>query len=117
VQALATLRCILDRSADHMPHRLRTLASGDNVVLKVLPAIWKWKESIPEINTVNSAFGLSDVSTSQLNKIRKLNFPEYDAKKLGDNIARCSTFDRLHSLRRTIITLFSLYWEFGQVPN
>jgi hypothetical protein len=43
------------------------------------------------------------VSTSQLNRIRKLNFPEYDAKKPGDYFARCSTYDRLHSLRRTII--------------
>jgi hypothetical protein len=58
--ATATLRCILDRSADHMPHRSRTLASGDKVVSKVLPATRKWKESIPELNIVNSAFGLKD---------------------------------------------------------
>jgi hypothetical protein len=65
--------------------------------------MWKWKESIPELNTVNSAFGLKDVSISNLNKIRKLNFPEYDVKKLGDNFARCSTCDKLHSLRRTTV--------------
>jgi hypothetical protein len=98
VQATTTLRCILDRSADHMPHRSRTLLSGEKVVSKVLPATWKWKESIPELNTVNSTFGLQDVSVSNLSKIRKLNFPEYDAKKPGDNFARCSTCDRLHSL-------------------
>ena len=62
-----------------------------------------WKESILELNTVNSAFGLKDVSTANLSKITKLNFPEYDAKKLGDNFARCSTCDRLHFLRRTTI--------------
>ena len=74
VQATATLRCILDRSADHMPHRSRTLPSGEKVVSKVLPAMWKWKESMSELNTVNSAFGLKDVSISHLSKIRKMNF-------------------------------------------
>jgi hypothetical protein len=87
VQATTTLRCILDRSVDHMPHRSRTLASGEKAVSKVFPATWKWKESIPKLNTMNSAFGLKDVSISNLSKIRKLNFPEYDAKKLGDNFA------------------------------
>jgi hypothetical protein len=98
VQAMATLRCILDRSMDHMPHRSRTITFSEKVVSKVLSAIWKWKESIPELNTVNSAFGLKDVSISHLSKIRKMNFPEYDAKKPRDNFARCSTCDRLHSL-------------------
>jgi hypothetical protein len=85
VQATALLRCILDRSLDHMPHRTRTLPSGNKIVLKVLHATWKWKESISEINTVNSTFGLQDVSLSSLSKIRKLNFSEYDTKKLGNN--------------------------------
>ena len=75
-----------------MLHRSRTLAFGEKVVLKVLPATWKWTEPIPEINIVNSAFGLNDVSTSQLNKIRKLNFPKYDAKKPGDNFGHCSHY-------------------------
>ena len=103
MQATATLRCKLDRSADHMPYRFQILASSEKVVLKVFPTTWKWKESILELNTVNSAFGLKDVSMSNLNKIRKLNFPEYDAKKLGYNFARCSTYDKLHSLQRTIV--------------
>jgi hypothetical protein len=106
VQATATLWCILDRSADHMLHRSQMLASGKKVVSKVLPAKWKWKESIPELNTVNSTFGLKDVSVSNLSKIRKLNFPEYDAKKHGDNFVHCSTCDRLHSLRRTAISIY-----------
>jgi hypothetical protein len=101
VQATATLKYILDRSVDHFLHRSRTLAYGEKVVSKVLPATWKWKESIPELNTVNSAFGLKDVSISHL--IMKMNFPEYDAKKPGDNFARCSTCDKLHSLRWTAI--------------
>jgi hypothetical protein len=103
MQATATLRCILDRSADHMSHRSRTLPSSEKVVSKVLLATWKWKESIPELNTVNSAFRLQDVSISNLSKIRKLNFPEYDAKKPGDNFAHCSNCDRLYSLRGTAI--------------
>jgi hypothetical protein len=86
-----------------MPHRSQSLASGEKVVSKVLPATWKWKESIPKLNTVNSAFVLMDVSISNLSKIRKLNFPEYGAKKPGDNFACCSTCDRLHSLRRTAV--------------
>jgi hypothetical protein len=52
---------------------------------------------------MNSAFGLKDVSISNLSKIRKLNFPEYDAKKPGDNFAHFSTYDRLHSLRRIAV--------------
>jgi hypothetical protein len=113
VQATATLRCILDRSTDHMPHRSRTLASSKNVVSKVLPTTWKWKESIPELNIANSTFSLKDVSTSNLSKIRKLNLPEYDAKKPGDNFARCSTCDRLHFLRRTAIggSQAAMLWE------
>jgi hypothetical protein len=58
MQATTTLRCILDRSANHMPHRSRTLVSSEKVVSKVLPTTWKWKESIPELNTMNSAFSL-----------------------------------------------------------
>jgi hypothetical protein len=49
---------------------------------------------------VNSAFGFKDVSISNLNKIMKLNFPEYDVKKPRDNFARCSTCDRLHFIYR-----------------
>jgi hypothetical protein len=81
-----------------MPHRTQTLACGKKVVSKVLPTIRKWKESILEINIVNSAFELKDASLSNLNKIRKLNFLEYDSKKPRDNFARYFTCDRLHLL-------------------
>jgi hypothetical protein len=50
MQAISILRCILDKLADHMPHRYRTLASSEKVVSKVLSTTWKWKESIPELN-------------------------------------------------------------------
>jgi hypothetical protein len=84
---MATLRCILDKSIDHMPHRSCVFTSSEKIVSKVLSATWKWKESIPELNTVNSAFGLEEVSVSNLSKIQKLNFPKYAPKKPGDNFA------------------------------
>ena len=100
VQATATLRCILEKSADHMPHRTRTLKSGEKVVSMILPATFQWKDTIPELNRVNAAFGLKDVSPSNLSKIRTSTFSEFDAKKPGDNFARCATCDKYHSLRR-----------------
>ena len=48
IQATATLRCILEKSADHMPHRSCVLSSGEKVVTKVLPATWKWKDTVPD---------------------------------------------------------------------
>ena len=100
VQATATLRCILDKSADHMPHRSHVLSSGEKVVTKVLPATWKWKDTIPELNKVNTSFGLKEVSKSNVNKIRRRSFEEYDAKKAGDNFAQCSSCDKYHLLRK-----------------
>ena len=41
VQATATLRYILNKLVDHMPHKSRTLASGEKIVSKVFPASWK----------------------------------------------------------------------------
>lgn len=99
-QATATLRCILENSADHMPHRTRLLRTGEKIVSMILPATWKWKNAILEINAGNELFGLPRVSTSCLSRIRRMSFPEYDAKKPGDNFARCSKCDRFHSLRR-----------------
>jgi hypothetical protein len=37
-QATASLKCILDKEADHMPHRTRTLKAGDKIVSRILPA-------------------------------------------------------------------------------
>ena len=104
VQASATLQCLLDKCADHMPHKTKTLSSGEKVVSKILPASWTWKDSLPHLNGVNKSFGLKEVSTSNLSKIRKVCFPEYDAKRPGDNFARCSICDRYHSLERSAVT-------------
>ena len=97
-QATATLRCVLEKSADHMPHRSRVLPSGEKVVSMILPATFKWKETIPEVNSANAVFGLKGVFASNISWIRKRDFKEYDAKKLGDNFARCSTCDSLYTL-------------------
>ena len=87
VQAIATLRCILEKSADHMPHRSHVLSSGEKVVTKVLHTTWKWKDTIPELNKVNTSFGLKEVLESNVNKIKRRSFEEYDAKKPEDNFA------------------------------
>ena len=98
IQATATLRCILDKSTDHMPHRFQVLASGKKVVSKVLFATWKWKETIPEVNEVNTLFEFKEVSLSNLSKIRWHSFEEHDAKRPRDNFARCSSCDKYHLL-------------------
>ena len=81
-----------------MPHRSRVLAFGKKVVSKVLPATWKWKETIPEVNEVNTLFGSKEVSLSNLNKICQCSFEEYNAKRFGDNFSWCSTCNKYHSL-------------------
>ena len=86
-QATATLKCILEKEADHMPHRTRTTKSGEKVVSMILPATFQWKDQIPKLNEANAAFGLKEVSSSNLSKIRGSRFPEYDVKRPGDNFA------------------------------
>jgi hypothetical protein len=65
--------------------------------------MWKRKESILKLNSINSAFGLKEFSSLNLSKIQKLNFPRYNAKKLGDNFAYYFTCDMLHSLQKAAI--------------
>lgn len=102
LQATATLKCILEKTADHMP-KFRTLVSGEKVVSMSLTSSWKWKDSLPQVNDVNMNYGLKGISLSNLSKIRKVSFLQYDAKKPGDNFARCSTCDRYKSLEKSAI--------------
>ena len=51
MQAIATLRCILDKSADLMPHRLTTMPTGEIVVTKTLPSSFKWKDTLSTLNS------------------------------------------------------------------
>ena len=49
---------------------------------------------------MNTSFGLKEVSESNVNKIRRRSFEEYDAKKVGDNFSWCSSCDKYHSLQK-----------------
>ena len=40
-QAAASLKCILEKQADHMQHRMRTLRTGEKVVSMCLPATFQ----------------------------------------------------------------------------
>ena len=102
-QATTTLKCILEKEADHMPHRMRTTKSREKVVSMILPATFQWKDQIPKLNEVNAAFGLREVSSLNLSKIRGLRFPEYDVKRPGDNFARCGTCDKYKELRKDVV--------------
>ena len=94
-QAAASLKCILEKQADHIPHRTRTLKTGEKVFSMCLPATFQWKKQIKELNDVNAAFGLKEVFTSSLSKIRVSKFSEFEVKKPGDNFAWCATCDSL----------------------
>jgi hypothetical protein len=54
LQATATLQLLLEQSADHMPHKTRTLETREKVVSKCLPSSWQWKDSLLELNIVNA---------------------------------------------------------------
>jgi len=102
-QASATLKCILEKEADHMPHKTRTLKSRDKAVSMILPATFQWKNQIPKINEANAAFGLKEISASSLSKIRSTIFAKFDVKKPGDNFAWCGTCDKLQELRKSTL--------------
>ena len=83
VVATATLGAILDRHAEHMPHKTRVLSSGEKVVAKVLPSNFKWKDQIPLVDEHLADCGLLPLKASNLSKIRWLSYPEYYAKNQG----------------------------------
>jgi hypothetical protein len=58
VQAIATLRYMLEKSANHMPHRSTTMPTGETVVTKTLPSSFKWKDTLPALNSINSCLEL-----------------------------------------------------------
>jgi len=64
----------------------------------ILPSTFQWKDQMAKINATNAAFGLKEVSTLNLSKIRSTRFPEFDVKKPGDNFARCAKCDKLNEL-------------------
>ena len=52
-QATASLKCILEREADHMPCHIRTLKAGDKIVSRILPALFRWKSQMKKLNDTN----------------------------------------------------------------
>lgn len=52
MQAIETLRLLLEASADFMPHLSRTLPNGEKVCLRVLPAGSEWKQFLASVNEV-----------------------------------------------------------------
>ena len=86
-----------------MPHRTRTTKSGEKVVSMILPATFQGKDQIPKLNKANAAFGLKEVSSLNLSKIKESRFPEYDVKRPGDNFARCRTCDKYKELKKGAI--------------
>ena len=68
------------------------------MVSKILPASFQWKDQLKKLNDANAAFGLKEISTSNLSKIRSSKFSEFDVKKPGDNFARCATCNKYNEL-------------------
>ena len=106
LQATATLGGMIENLADRMPHKLRTLETGDRVPAMVLPSSFRWSEALPRINESNALFNLQPISTSGLSNIRRASFPEYGPKARGDSFARCGLCDTYKQLR-SASTIFS----------
>jgi hypothetical protein len=113
VVATAALGVILNRNADHMPHKSCVLPSGEKTVAKILPANFKWKDQLPAIDFFLCECGLKPISVSSLSKICRVSFSEYSAKKPGDNFARCSVCDRyiLHRKLHQPGTTGAFLWQ------
>ena len=99
LQAAATLSTIIMPLADAMPHKTRTLPSGEKVVQMVLPTGTKWKNILMDVNEVGEKAGCGPISLSKLSVIKKLQFAEYITKRPGDKFARCSACEKYKGLR------------------
>ena len=86
-----------------MPHCTHTTKSGEKVVSMILLATFQWKDQISKINEANAVFGLREVFSSNMSKMRRSRFPEYDVKRPGDNFTRCDTCDKYKKLRKGAI--------------
>jgi hypothetical protein len=52
LQAVQTMKMLLESKADPMPHRTCNLKTGEKVVQKILPAGTKWKQILKIVNDV-----------------------------------------------------------------
>jgi hypothetical protein len=84
---------------DAMPHKIRTLLSGENVVKMVLPTGTKWKNILMDVNEVGENAGCGPISLSKLSVIKNQQFAEYITKRPGDKFARCCTCGKYKGLR------------------
>jgi hypothetical protein len=62
LQAITILRCLLEKSVDHMPHKSTTLLSGEIVVTMILYLSLKWKVTLPTLNSMNECLELRTIS-------------------------------------------------------
>ena len=69
LQAIATLRQMLEQSTNHMPYKTTILETREKVVSKYLPSSWHWKDSLLELNIENAQLGLKKLSASGLSRI------------------------------------------------
>ena len=97
--ATATLRTMIVSDADKMPHKTRTLESGEKVPTMVLPSAFLWSAQLPQINQANVAMNLPPISSSGLSNIRRASFPEFALKARGDTFALCGLCDQYKQLR------------------
>ena len=95
LQATATLRTVLESTANHMPHKSWTKEDGEKVIAMSLPSSFHWSSTLSEINTANLQLGLKEVSRTGLSWICNESFSEFSSKKQGDNFARCGDCDDL----------------------
>ena len=99
LQATATLRIVLESTANHMPHKSRTKEDGEKVIAMSLPSSFHWNSTLSEINAANLQLGLKEMSRTGLSRIRRESFSEFSTKKRGDNFARCGNCDDLKRMR------------------
>lgn len=115
VQATATLRVLIASEADQMPHKSRTLESGEKVPAMVLPSAFRWSDQLPKINEANAALNLPPVSSSGLSNIRRAYFPQFAAKACGDSFSRCGLCDTYKQLRSACTPLSNAQEKWGRI--
>ena len=103
LQAIATLRSLIQSDADRMPHKTRTLEFGEKVPSMVLPSAFRWSDQLEKINDSNAMLDLQPISSSGLSSICRASFPEYAAKAHGDTFARCGLCDTYKQLRSACV--------------
>jgi hypothetical protein len=117
LQATATLKTIVVADADRMPHKTRTLESGEKVPAMVLPSAFLWSAQLPLINEANASLNLQPISSSGLSNIRRASFTEYAPKARGDTFARCGLCDQYKQLRAACTPLSYAQEKWSQILN